>query len=49
MEYRKTEEEIACEVIRGEWGDGKERENGLINAGYDPERIEKLIKKILSM
>ncbi|MCM1524224.1 MAG: hypothetical protein NC120_07165 [Ruminococcus sp.] len=46
-ERYKTEEEIACEVIRGEWGDGEERRSELKAEGYDPERIERLIRKIL--
>lgn len=46
-EYRKTEEEIACEVIRGEWGVGKEQKAELEAAGYDYDRIRQLIAKIL--
>ncbi|MCM1578400.1 MAG: hypothetical protein NC078_06350 [Ruminococcus sp.] len=44
---RKTEEEVAYEVIRGEWGDGKERQKELEAAGYDYSRISRLIQKIL--
>lgn len=43
----KTEEEVACEVIRGEWGDGEERRTELTSAGYDYERITRLVDKIL--
>ena len=46
-EVRKSEEEVACEVIRGEWGDGEERRSELTAAGYDCERITRLIDKIL--
>ena len=32
---KKSNEEIANEVIRGEWGNGEDRKNKLIAAGYD--------------
>ncbi len=47
FEMRKSEEEVACEVIRGEWGEGEERRTELTEAGYDYERITRLIDKIL--
>ena len=43
----KTNEEIAHEVIRGQWGNGSERIRRLRNAGYNPEEIRKLVNKIM--
>lgn len=33
----KTVDELACEVIRGLWGNGTERKNRLTEAGYDSQ------------
>lgn len=44
---KKTNEEIAKEVIQGKWGNGKERKNKLENAGYDYEVIQKLVNKMM--
>lgn len=45
QETRKSNEEIAREVIRGKWGNGQERKTRLINAGYDPNVIQALVNK----
>ena len=42
---RKSNEEIAREVIRGEWGNGQERKTRLANAGYDPNVIQDLVNR----
>lgn len=42
-EARKSNEEIAKEVIRGLWGNGNDRINRLKNAGYNPEEIQAII------
>ena len=33
--YKKSNENIATEVIRGDWGNGQERKDRLASAGYD--------------
>lgn len=44
----KSVVEIAKEVIRGEWGNGEERKQRLIKAGYDYLAIQKKVNEILS-
>lgn len=40
---KKSNKEIALEVIRGLWGNGSERIRRLKDAGYNPEEIQTLI------
>ena len=40
---RKTNEEIALEVIRGDWGNGDERKRRLAEAGYDYTSVQKIV------
>lgn len=42
---KKSEEEIAREVIRGKWGVMPDRKRRLEQAGYNYERIRKLVNK----
>lgn len=44
---RKSNEEIAREVIRGDWGNGDERRTRLINAGYDYNAIQAIVNKLM--
>lgn len=44
---KKTNEEIAKEVIAGKWGNGKKRKQSLTAAGYDYAAIQKLVNKLL--
>lgn len=44
----KTIEELAREVINGDWGNGAERKNRLTAAGYDYATIQKMVNKLLS-
>ena len=44
---KKTNEEIAKEVIRGLWGNGTERAKKLRQAGYDYKAIQKLVNKLI--
>lgn len=44
---KKTNEELAREVIRGDWGNGQERKDRLKKAGYDYSAVQKLVNKIL--
>lgn len=45
---KKSNEEIATEVIQGKWGNGQERKNKLTNAGYDYRAIQNLVNQKLS-
>ena len=40
-----SEEEIALQVINGMWGNGKERQKRLTEAGYDYDAIQKIVNK----
>lgn len=44
---RKSNEEIAREVIRGDWGNGDERRTRLTNAGYDYNAIQAIVNKLM--
>ena len=44
---KKTVEQLAREVIRGEWGNGQERKDRLTAAGYDYATVQSLVDKIL--
>jgi len=44
---KKSNEELADEVIRGDWGNGEERKNKLTGAGYDYDTIQKIVNKNL--
>lgn len=44
---KKTNEQIAKEVIKGLWGNGAERKNRLTEAGYDAAAIQKIVNKLL--
>lgn len=42
---KKSNEQIAEEVIRGDWGNGDERKNKLQAAGYDYNAIQEIVNK----
>lgn len=44
---KKSNEEIATEVIAGKWDNGQERKNKLIAAGYDYRAIQDIVNKRL--
>lgn len=44
----KSIDELANEVIRGEWGNGSERKQRLANAGHDYSAIQNRVNAILS-
>ena len=44
---KKTNQEIAKEVIAGKWGNGNDRKNRLTKAGYDYKAIQALVNKLL--
>lgn len=44
---RKSDDEIASEVIAGQWGDGDDRRSRLSNAGYDYNAIQNIVNSRL--
>ena len=44
---KKSNEEIAREVIQGKWGNGADRKKKLTDAGYDYKTIQNLVNKML--
>lgn len=44
----KTVEELAVEVLNGIWGNGVDRKQRLINAGYDYDAVQAEVNRILS-
>lgn len=44
---KKSNEEIANEVIAGKWGNGQDRKNRLIAAGYDYRAVQDIVNKKL--
>lgn len=44
---KKSIDEIAREVIRGNWGNGQDRKNRLTKAGYDPVAVQKRVNELL--
>lgn len=45
---QKTIDDIAREVINGQWGNGEDRKNRLIDAGYDYKAIQNRVNEILN-
>lgn len=45
---KKTNAQIAKEVLAGKWGTGSDRKKRLKNAGYDYNAIQKIVNKALS-
>lgn len=44
---KKTNEEIAKEVILGKWGNGSTRKTKLTQAGYDYNAVQKIVNQLL--
>ena len=44
---KKTVDEIAREVIRGDWGNGDERKKRLTGAGYDYNAVQKRVEELI--
>lgn len=40
---RKSDEQLADEVIAGQWGDGDDRRNRLSQEGYDPDAVQAIV------
>lgn len=45
---KKANKTIANEVLAGKWGNGAERKKKLTQAGYDYEKIQKLVNELVS-
>ena len=45
--HKKTDADIAREVLRGLWGNGSERIRRLRKAGYNPGEIQKIVNKMI--
>lgn len=45
--FKKSIDIIAREVIRGDWGNGTERDNRLKAAGYDYDAVQKRVNELL--
>lgn len=45
---KKTVDELAKEVINGQWGNGDDRKNRLTAAGYDYNAVQKRVNEILN-
>ena len=45
---KKSNEDIAREVIAGKWGNGEDRKNRLKNAGYDYNIIQGIVNNMLN-
>lgn len=46
---KKTVEDVAFEVILGEWGNGMDRVNALRNAGYDYTEVQNYVNELYSV
>ena len=44
---KKSNEDIAKEVIAGKWGNGRERKEKLVAAGYDYNKIQAIVNKLV--
>lgn len=44
---KKSNEELAKEVVAGKWGNGNTRKTALTKAGYDYKTIQSLVNKLL--
>ena len=45
--FLKTNEEVAREVIKGNWGNGSARKKKLEEAGYNYKEVQKIVNKML--
>lgn len=45
---KKTNEEIAQEVIQGKWGNGNDRKKRLIAEGYDYNAVQSIVDKLVT-
>lgn len=48
VQNKKTNIEIAKEIIKGEWGTGSDRKKAIIQAGYDYGEIQKEVNRLMN-
>lgn len=48
MANKKTNQQIAYEVIDGKWGNGSARKNALTKAGYNYMAVQSIVNSIMS-
>lgn len=46
-DYKKSIDDLAREVIKGQWGNGQDRKDRLTSANYDYEAVQKRVNEIL--
>ena len=46
LRSKKSDEELALEVLAGNWGNGRTRANALKAAGYNPEAIQAEVNRL---
>ena len=44
----KTNQQIAAEVLMGQWGNGEERKSRLRKAGYDPSAVQSIVNALVA-
>ena len=44
---KKTNQQIAYEVLMGKWGNGADRRNWLSEAGYDYQAVQSIVNAIV--
>lgn len=44
----KTNQQIAAEVLMGQWGNGEERKRRLRKAGYNPGPIQSIVNALVA-
>lgn len=47
-ELKKTNHELAKEVLEGKWGNGIDRKNKLIAAGYNYEEVQSIVNELVN-
>jgi hypothetical protein len=48
FEETKSVAEVAKEVLAGDWGEGQNRRNALVAAGFDPNQVRQEAIRILN-
>ena len=44
---KKTNQQIAYEVLMGKWGNGADRRNRLADAGYDYQAVQSIVNALV--
>lgn len=46
-QVKKSNEEIASEILTGIWGNGEDRKKALAEAGYDPTEVQTIVNQMM--